>query len=117
LSPATAVKADRRNIIRLIKPPTPQLREEFLINPRASNAETDETGFVTMPLGIFAKSLGSNLEIVQLHFRILTKQHLGEIVMYRYRRLERYQWPPVGITGIEGQCDGAGCDELSEKQG
>jgi hypothetical protein len=41
-------------------------------------------GFVTIPLGIFAKSLGSNLKFVQLHFRILPKQHPGEIVMYRY---------------------------------
>jgi len=37
-----------------------------------------------MPLGIFAKPLGSNLKFVQLHFRILTKQHLGEISMTRY---------------------------------
>jgi hypothetical protein len=37
-----------------------------------------------MPLGIFAKSLGSDLEIVQPHFRILAKQHPGEIAMYRY---------------------------------
>jgi hypothetical protein len=52
-----------------------------------SNVKTDETGFggfVTMPLGIFAKLLGSNLKFVQLHFRILTKQHRGEIAMYRY---------------------------------
>jgi hypothetical protein len=37
-----------------------------------------------MPLGIFAKPFGTNLEIVQLHFRILTKQHPGEIAMYKY---------------------------------
>jgi hypothetical protein len=37
-----------------------------------------------MPLGILAKSLGSYLKFVQLHFRILTKQHPGEIAMYRY---------------------------------
>jgi hypothetical protein len=41
-------------------------------------------GFVTIPLGIFAKSLGSNFKFVQLHFRILTKQQPGEISMYRY---------------------------------
>jgi hypothetical protein len=41
-------------------------------------------GFVTMPVGIFAQPLGSNLKFVQLHFRILTKQHPGEIAMYRY---------------------------------
>jgi hypothetical protein len=37
-----------------------------------------------MPLGIFAKLLATNLKFVQLHFRILTKQHPGEIAMYRY---------------------------------
>jgi hypothetical protein len=37
-----------------------------------------------MPLGIFAKLLATNLKSVQLHFRILTKQHPGEIAMYRY---------------------------------
>jgi hypothetical protein len=55
--------------------------------PRASNVKTDETGFggfVTMPLGIFAKSFGTNLAIAQPHFRIPTKQHPGEIAMYRY---------------------------------
>jgi hypothetical protein len=36
-----------------------------------------------MPLGIFAKLFGTNLVIAQLHFRKLTKQHLGEIAMYR----------------------------------
>jgi hypothetical protein len=41
-------------------------------------------GFVTMPLGIFAKSFGTNLKIALPHFRILTKQHPGEIAMYRY---------------------------------
>ena len=40
--------------------------------------------FVTIPLAIFAKTLGANLKFVQLHFRILTKQNLGEIAMYRY---------------------------------
>ena len=40
--------------------------------------------FVTIPLAIFAKTLGANLKFVQLHFRILTKQHLGEISMTRY---------------------------------
>jgi hypothetical protein len=52
-----------------------------------SNVKTDETGFggfVTMPLGIFAKLLATHLKFVQLHFRILTKQHPGEIAMYRY---------------------------------
>jgi hypothetical protein len=42
------------------------------------------SGFVTIPLGIFAKSLGTNLKFVLPHFRILPKQHLGEIAMYRY---------------------------------
>jgi hypothetical protein len=37
-----------------------------------------------MPLGLFAKLFATNLKFVQLHFRILTKQHLGEITMYRY---------------------------------
>jgi hypothetical protein len=37
-----------------------------------------------MPLGIFAKLLATNLKFVQLHFRIPTKQHPGEIAMYRY---------------------------------
>jgi hypothetical protein len=37
-----------------------------------------------MPLGIFAKSFGTNLKNAQLHFRILTMQHLGEIAMHRY---------------------------------
>jgi hypothetical protein len=41
-------------------------------------------GFVTMPLGIFAKLLATNLKFVQLRFRILTTQHPGEIAMYRY---------------------------------
>jgi hypothetical protein len=41
-------------------------------------------GFVTMPLGIFAKLLATNHAIAQLHFRILPKQHPGEIAMYRY---------------------------------
>jgi hypothetical protein len=41
-------------------------------------------GFVTMSLGIFAKLLATNLKFVQLHFRILPKQHPGEIAMYRY---------------------------------
>jgi hypothetical protein len=37
-----------------------------------------------MPLGIFAKLLATNHAIAQLHFRILPKQHPGEIAMYRY---------------------------------
>jgi hypothetical protein len=37
-----------------------------------------------MLLGIFAKPFGTNLKLVQLHFRILPKQHPGEIAMYRY---------------------------------
>jgi hypothetical protein len=37
-----------------------------------------------MPVDIFAKSFGSNLKFAQPHFRILTKQHPGEIAMYRY---------------------------------
>jgi hypothetical protein len=72
--------------IQAIPDINPHLREEFLITPRAGNTETDETGFggfVTMPLGIFAKLFGTNLVIAQLHFRKLTKQHLGEIAMYR----------------------------------
>jgi hypothetical protein len=63
LSPATAVKADGRKITPLYKPPTPQLREEFLIIPQTGNAETDETGFggfVTMPLGIFVEYIWRN---------------------------------------------------------
>ena len=37
-----------------------------------------------MPLGISAKSFGTNLKIAQSHFRIIPKQYPGEIVMYRY---------------------------------
>jgi hypothetical protein len=37
-----------------------------------------------MRLGIFAKSSGTSPGMNQLHFRILTKQHPGEIAMYRY---------------------------------
>jgi hypothetical protein len=42
---------------------TPQLREEFLINPQTGNAETDETGFggfVAMLLGIFVEYIWRN---------------------------------------------------------
>jgi hypothetical protein len=37
-----------------------------------------------MPLGIFAKPFATNHAIAQLRFRILPKQHPGEIAMYRY---------------------------------
>jgi hypothetical protein len=58
--------------------------KKILIIPQIGTAETGFGGFVTIPLGIFAKSFGTNLKFVQLHFRILSKQHPGEIAMYRY---------------------------------
>jgi hypothetical protein len=85
------IGADRRKLAPSIRPPPRQSREiscpKIADHPPGRYCRTDETcfgGFVTIPLGIFAKTFGTNLEIVQLHFRILTKQHPGEIAMYKY---------------------------------